>query len=135
MNGRAEASRLTERLAVMSAIADERTNAIRTLEAKLELALKETRDTGFEVARLRERESALWQKLEEQSRQSAARDQLLTSEFENIANRILKTSAAELSDSSQKAVAALLDPLRERIQEFHAKWKAVMTQKAATCCR
>ena len=48
----------------------------------------------------------------------------MTAEFENIANRILKANASELSTNSQKALAAVLDPLRERIQDFQKKVEA-----------
>ena len=76
---------------------------------------------GAEVARLTERESALTQKIETQAVQLAEQQKQLTAEFENIANRILKANATELSENSQKALAAILDPLHERIQDFQKK--------------
>jgi DNA recombination protein RmuC len=57
----------------------------------------------------------------EQEIQLADLQKHLTAEFENIANRILKANSAELSENSQKALAGVLDPLRERIQEFQKK--------------
>jgi DNA recombination protein RmuC len=72
-------------------------------------------------AKQRNRESALAQKLAEQAQHLAQLQKQLTSEFENIANRILKANAIELSDNSRKTVSAMLDPLRDRIQEFQAK--------------
>ena len=73
------------------------------------------------MARLKERENALTQKIETQTLQLAEQQKQLTAEFENIANRILKANATELSENSQKALALILDPLRERIQDFQKK--------------
>lgn len=54
----------------------------------------------------------------------------LTTEFENIANRILKTTGAELTQNSQQNLGAILDPLRERIQDFQQKVEATFTAEA-----
>lgn len=75
----------------------------------------------MEVARLTEREKSLNAKLADQAGQFADLQKQLTMEFENIAARILKASATELSENSQKSLAAILDPLREKIQEFQNK--------------
>ena len=42
----------------------------------------------------------------------------LTVEFENIANKILKERAAELSASSEKNIGAILNPLGDKIADF-----------------
>jgi DNA recombination protein RmuC len=76
---------------------------------------------GEEVARLTEREKALAEKIAEQKMDLAEMQKQLTTEFENIANRILKGSAAELSESSHKALADVINPLRDRILEFQTK--------------
>jgi len=54
----------------------------------------------------------------------------LTTEFENIANRILRANASELSESSHKALAAILDPLRERIRDFQSKVESTYATEA-----
>ncbi|HEX5318094.1 MAG TPA: DNA recombination protein RmuC [Stellaceae bacterium] len=71
-----------------------------------------------EAARLAERERALTAKVEEQAAERRELQARLTAEFENIANRVLKANSEELSKDSQRAVAELLNPLRERIHEF-----------------
>lgn len=53
-----------------------------------------------------------------QKAETVAMQKTLTTEFENIANRVLKERAAELSESSRKEIGALLNPLGERINEF-----------------
>lgn len=45
----------------------------------------------------------------------------LKSEFENIATRVLKANALELTDTSQKQIDAILKPLREQIHSFQGK--------------
>ena len=42
----------------------------------------------------------------------------LTVEFENIANKILKERAAELSATSEKNIGAILNPLGDKITDF-----------------
>ena len=116
-----EVARLTERAAGLTKRIEELTKQNGILEAQRDGAASEAKTVGAEVARLTERESALTQKLETQAAQLTGLQRELTAEFENIANRILKANASELSENSHKALAAILDPLRERIQEFQKK--------------
>jgi DNA recombination protein RmuC len=116
-----EVARLTERAVGLTKQIEELTKQNGILEAQRDGAASEAKTVGAEVARLTERESALTQKLETQAAQLAGLQKELTAEFENIANRILKANASELSENSHKALAAILDPLRERIQEFQKK--------------
>jgi DNA recombination protein RmuC len=116
-----EVARLTERVAGLTKQAEEQARHTNALEAQRDKATGEARAAESEVARLKERENALEQKLETQAVQLAELQKQLTAEFENIANRILKANAAELSENSQKALAVILDPLRERIHDFQKK--------------
>jgi DNA recombination protein RmuC len=69
-----------------------------------------------EAARLAERVAMFERQLADRSD--------FKSEFENIANRVLTDSSARLSEGSQKELKALLDPLRERLQDFQKKVEA-----------
>lgn len=71
-----------------------------------------------DLATLKERETSSQQKIETLTRQVAEQNKQLTAEFENIANRILKTNASEWSNASQRSLDAILDPLKERIKAF-----------------
>lgn len=117
----AEVARLGERLQGLAQQLREASERTGALEAQRTAAAEEAKTASAEVARLHERESALNARIAEQAQQLADVQKQLTTEFENIANRILKANASELSESSQKALAAILDPLRERIQEFQKK--------------
>jgi DNA recombination protein RmuC len=116
-----EVARLTERVAGLTKQVDELAKQNSVLEAQRDGAASEAKSTGAEVARLTEREIALAQKIETQAAQLAGLQKELTTEFENIANRILKANASELSENSHKELAAILNPLRERIQDFQNK--------------
>ncbi len=94
---------------------------IQGLDAERIEAARQAKESGELVAQLRERESASTQKLAQQAQDLAHLQKQLTSEFENIANRILKANAVELSESSRKSVTAMLDPLRDRIQQSQEK--------------
>ena len=119
--GGEEVARLTERVAGLTKQIEELVKQESTLVTQRDGAVNEAKAAGVEVARLKERESNLTQKLETQAVKLAEMQKQLTAEFENIANRILKANATELSEHSQKSLAAILDPLRERIQDFQKK--------------
>ena len=117
----AEVARLTERVTGLTQQINEQANQNSALQGQRDEAVSEAKALAAEVVQLKERERALAQKLETQAVQLAEQQKQLTAEFENIANRILKANAAELSENSQKALASILDPLRERIQDFQKK--------------
>jgi DNA recombination protein RmuC len=116
-----EAARLAERVAGLMRQLDDATDLARRVEAQRAEAQAEAKLAIADVARLTERETALSRRIAEQAAQLADTQIQLTSEFENIANRILKANASELSESSQKGLSSILDPLRERIQDFQNK--------------
>src|SRR5215469_7870922 len=109
-----EAARLSEECRALRSHVDQ-------LETAHEAAALEAKTAAVKVARLQERENALSDKLTAQAAQRANLHTQLTTEIENIANRILKANASELSETSQRAVAALLEPLRERLHDFQSK--------------
>ena len=100
------------------------------LETERRAATLEAKAAGAEVARLTERESALSERIAPQATQLADMQKQLTTEFENIANRILKANASDLSETSHKALAAILDPLPERIQNFQNKIESTYATEA-----
>lgn len=74
-----------------------------------------------ELAREQQRGNGLQAKLQEQK---AELDQLharLTTEFENIANKLLADRGKALNDQQQERLGTLLKPLQERIREFEDK--------------
>ena len=118
-----EVARLIEESRALRGRADQ-------LEAEHKAAATEAKAAAAEVARLTEREKALSERIAAQAAQLADMQKQLTTEFENIANRILKVNASELSESSHKALAAVLDPLRQRIQDFQNKIESTYESEA-----
>jgi DNA recombination protein RmuC len=118
---REEVARLTERVTSLNQRVKDQETFIGTAESQRKEAAAKLMTAAAQVAQLTEREKALTEKVTEQTQQLADMQQRLTTEFENIASRILKTSATDLSDSSQKTLGALLEPLRERLHEFQQK--------------
>jgi DNA recombination protein RmuC len=104
---RVEAATLGERAAGLERRLCEETAARARAEAEVKTA-------GAEVARLCQREADL-------AAQLGDVQQRLTSEFENIATRLLTARSSELSERSQKELGSLLEPLRQRLQDFQAK--------------
>jgi DNA recombination protein RmuC len=123
----ADLARITERVASLTKQTEEQTEEAAALEAQRDAAANEAKAVGADLARLTEREIALTDKIEAQAAQLADQQRQLTTEFENIANRILKANAAELSENSQKELSSILDPLRERIQDFQTKVETTYT--------
>jgi DNA recombination protein RmuC len=96
--------------------ADEQAAALRVLE--------NPRGRSRRSRPTKARKTALMQKIAEQGAELPTVQDRLPTEFENIANRNLRANATELSDSSQKALAMMLDPLRERIEDFRQRVEA-----------
>lgn len=60
-------------------------------------------------------------KLDSQQKEMEALQQKFTTEFENIANKILKQNTEDFSATHQKNITELLTPLKEKIQTFEKK--------------
>lgn len=63
----------------------------------------------------------LREKLETQKKELELLQQKFTSDFENIAAKILKQNTIEFSANNQKSISELLIPLKEKIQGFEKK--------------
>ena len=100
--------------AQMASAQTEKDNAATELEKmRAELAIK-----MVEQATTVTKMEGLKEQLAEQKQAMADLQKRLTTEFENMANRILKERAAELSETSKKDLGAILNPLKDNIAEF-----------------
>ena len=100
--------------AQMASAQTEKDNAATELEKmRAELATK-----MVEQATTVTKMEGLKEQLAEEKQAMADLQKLLTTEFENMANRILKERAAELSETSKKDLGAILNPLKDNIAEF-----------------
>jgi len=94
---------------------------IKGLEKIVEEFRKQTAEKERELTKLTATHANLLEDLTEKKKELLELQTKLTAEFENIATKILKANASELSETSQKQIAAILDPLRERIKDFEGK--------------
>jgi len=74
-----------------------------------------------QLARAESDYSNLQEKLELQIKEMDLLQQKFTTEFENIATKILKQNTLDFSASNQKNISELILPLREKIQVFEKK--------------
>lgn len=73
------------------------------------------------VARTETENKNLFEKLEFQKVELENLQKKFTTEFENIANRILKQNSQEFTTVNQKNMGDLLNPLKEKIKSFEEK--------------
>jgi len=94
---------------------------IQRLQMELAQQLDLANNRGIEVATLKTINENLTEKLENQKSEIENLQKRLTTEFENIALKILKERSDEFSVSNHKNLSEILNPLKERIQEFEKK--------------
>lgn len=78
-------------------------------------------ERGMELAGLQIANANLMEKLQAQKQELEVLQKRLTSEFENIASRILKEKASDFTESSHTNLSRILDPLKEKITLFEKK--------------
>ena len=76
---------------------------------------------SVETAKLEAMNEALTEKLASQKAELEIIQKRLTTEFENIASKILKERSEEFSASNHKNLSDILNPLKEKIQLFEKK--------------
>lgn len=95
--------------------------AIENLQEQLSQQLQISNHRGMEVATLSTINENLDEKLVNQKTEIENLQKRLTTEFENIATKILKERSDEFSVSNHKNLSEILNPLKERIQLFEKK--------------
>lgn len=98
------------------------------LTARLQRAEEETGQARAEVVSLNrslaaeeERSRALEIRLHEQKAELEQLQARMTTEFENIANRLLSERGKALNEQQQERLGSILKPLQERIRDFEEK--------------
>jgi DNA recombination protein RmuC len=94
---------------------------IQRLQLELAQQLDLANNRGIEVATLKTVNENLAEKLENQKGEIENLQKRLTTEFENIAQKIMKERSDEFSISNHKNLSEILNPLKERIQNFEKK--------------
>jgi len=126
-SARSEKSFLAEKLELdkQKTIAEERLTLMQKERSDQETELKELRlgneEKGQRLARAEEEFRNLREKLQTQKQEMEDLQKKFTTEFENVANRILKKNSAEFTETNQKNISDILSPLKEKIQLFEKK--------------
>lgn len=82
--------------------------------------VKLNEQTG-EISSLKAYNESLKEKLELQKAEIEEMQKRLTAEFENIATKIMKERSVEFSESNNKNISEILNPLKEKIKDFESK--------------
>jgi len=114
-------SELTQQNIVLQTRFDE----LKSDHEKLELSLNEEsarrQHVELQNATLKSEYNSLNEKLETERNQLEELQKRFQTEFENIANKILKQNTQEFNQSSAKNMTDLLNPLKEKISNFERK--------------
>jgi len=89
------------------------------LEFSRQLEIANSR--GIEIATLKTINENIAEKLDNQKNEIESLQKRLTTEFENIATKILKERSEEFTVFNHKNLSEILNPLKERIQLFEKK--------------
>lgn len=114
-----------ESLKVSLARAEERIAGLTEEKARLLEEVKVERNKHFELSRSNESLKSYYQSREEKIREQ--KDEIenlqkkLTTEFENIAERLLKEKSIEFTEKNRISLDGLLSPLKEQINVFEKK--------------
>lgn len=76
---------------------------------------------NIEIATLKAVNDNFEEKLQTQKTETEILQKRLTTEFENIATRILKERSDDFSNVNQKQIGDILNPLKEKIKDFEKK--------------
>lgn len=94
---------------------------LQQLQHELAQNLVLSNSRAVDIATLTTNNDNLIQKFETQKSEIENLQKRLTSEFENIANKILKERSEEFSLANHKNISEILDPLKEKISLFEKK--------------
>ncbi len=122
-NARMQAGQAT--LELERGVALSRVSALETEQSRLQAELAEARQWILSLektkATFENQNTNLERRLQEQAAEIQNLHQRLQLEFENIANRIFEQKTSVFKEESQRSMGNLLNPLKERIQEFQKK--------------
>ncbi|MBK8499592.1 MAG: DNA recombination protein RmuC [Flavobacteriales bacterium] len=83
--------------------------------------MRETMATAAQLASEQQRAKGLLERLEQQKTELEQLHARMTTEFENIAGRLLTQRGKELNEQQQAQLTGILKPLQERIKDFEEK--------------
>lgn len=97
------------------------TEALSLLENKFNDERNVRFETEKQLAKLIDQKDSLMEKLDSERKQLTEIQEKFTAEFENLAHKILKQNTEDFHVTSTKNIGELLNPLKERLQNFEKK--------------
>ncbi len=91
------------------------------LETELVSERRKSEQMGNRAAKAENDNDNLLEKLENQKKEMEELQKKFTTEFENIANKILKQNSQEFTVVNERKIGDILKPLKEKIQNFEKK--------------
>lgn len=88
---------------------------------QLKQSISENKTQTQQLIRLQVKHANLQEKLDTQKQEMEQLQKKFTTEFENVAHKILKQNSQDFSLVNQKNISQILNPLREKIQLFEKK--------------
>ena len=107
-------AQLNERIAHLTTDNEKLSRELKTAESQNDINLQRLAKAEVEFTNLREKLTAQKQEMEELQKK-------FTTEFENIANKILEKNSEKFTAANQKNIGEVLNPLKEKIQLFEKK--------------
>ncbi|WP_167619456.1 DNA recombination protein RmuC [Maribellus sediminis] len=107
-------AQLSERLSFLTTENENLKEEIKTVESQNEVNLQRLAKAEVEFVNLREKLTNQKQEMEELQKK-------FTTEFENVANKILETNSKKFTEVNQKNIGDVLNPLKEKILLFEQK--------------
>lgn len=84
------------------------------------------------VERLEAEKKALEEKLAEHMQETEKLNQKFKTEFQNLANEILKQNTREFTESNRKQIGDILNPLKEKIEGFEKRVNEVYSTESSS---
>lgn len=98
-----------------------KTEELQHIQQELAEQIKQANTKALEAATLLAQNENLREKLDNQKKEIEELQKRLTSEFENIASKILKERSEEFTVSNHKNLSEILNPLKDKIHDFEKK--------------
>ena len=121
LKGKSEKGALVEREQQLTTTNASLKETIAALEKERDQFRDEREGLNIELVQKNVEFDTLLKKNEEQKEEVAALQEKFSKEFENLANKILKSNSEEFTKQNKEQLKTILNPLQEKIQTFEKK--------------
>ena len=130
-----ECSRLDERIQFLLKEKEETSKAVQSEKERILAELSAERDksvsAGTRLARAEEAFRSMQERLDTQKKEMEDLQKKFSTEFENIANRLLEEKSKKFTEQNKENLDTILNPLKEKIKDFEEKVEKAYKTEAA----